>query len=585
MLRLACGILSAAAAWGQQYTINTFAGNQPLGSGYAGDSGPANQAQLSFPVAAAVDKNGNVYICDTNNHRVRKVTPDGNITTIAGDGTASYGGDGGPATSASLNTPSGIAVDSSGNIFIADTKNFVIRKITTDGKISTYAGNQGLGAGYGGDNGPPNSAGAEFDTPLGLALDPSGNLYIADAGSATSGTGNLIRKITADGKLLTTVAGLGSTAGRIINPVSLAVDASGTYLYIANVGAKNIARLQLASGILTSYVGNGYSGYTPDGPIGIGTSLNNAAGVAVDAAGNVYIADTVNSLVRVVNPSGYMTTIAGHVLSGGRLIPGFSGDGGPATSAQLNSPKGLALDSKGNVYVCDSSNSIIRILQPTLPTIASGGIGNAFSYATQISPGAAAVIYGTGFGTATATSSAPLPTNVGPVTVTVNGVQAPLYYVSPGQVDFQVPWSTGTGGASVVLSVNGLASNTATVQVVTAGPGLHQVIQNYPDYSLNSASNPAAAGGTIIAYVTGSGPVSAQQTNGALPSGTVTVASTCTATIGSSNAVVGFCGLQPNSVGLVQVNITVPGGLPSGTYPLVVTIDGQASNTQNVSVK
>ena len=577
--------MSAVAAWGQQYTINTFAGNQPLGSGYAGDSGAANQAQLNFPVAATVDSKGNLYICDTNNHRVRKVTPDGNITTVAGTGTASYSGDGGAATSATLNTPSGIAVDSAGNIYIADTKNFVIRKVTPDGKISTYAGNQGLGAGYGGDNGPPNSAGAEFDTPLGLALDPSGNLYIADAGSATSSTGNLIRKITTDGKLLTTVAGLGSTAGRIKNPTSLAVDASGTYLYIANVGAKNIVRLQLATGNLTNFAGNGSSGYSPDGPVGISTTLNNAAGVAIDAAGNVYIADTVNSLVRVVNPSGYMTTIAGHVLSGGRLIPGFSGDGGPATSAQLSSPKGLALDSKGNVYVCDSSNSVIRILQPTLPTIASGGIGNAFSYATQISPGAAAVIYGTGFGTATATSTTPLPTNAGGVTVTVNGVQAPLYYVSPGQVDFQVPWSTGTGTASVVVAVNGLASGAASVQAVTAGPGLHQVIQNYPDYSLNTTSNPVAAGGTVIAYATGSGPVSTQQTNGALPSGTVTVTSTCTATIGPSNAVVGFCGLQPNSVGLVQVNITVPSGLAGGTYPLVVTINGQASNAQNVSVK
>jgi uncharacterized protein (TIGR03437 family) len=568
------------AAWGQQYTINTFAGSQPLGSGYAGDSGPANQAQLNFPIAATVDSKGNIYIADTNNHRVREISG-GNINTIAGNGTAGYSGDGSAATSATLNTPSGVAVDSSGNVFISDTANNVIRKVGTDGKISTFAGNQGLGAGYGGDNGPANSAGAQFSKPLGIALDPSGNLYVADSGN------DAIRKIKSDGSLLTTLLGgqIGTNAGRLNNPIAVAVDPSGTYMYIADLGNKRIARFQFFNNSLTNFAGNGSSGYSPDGPVGISTMLNNAAGVTADAAGNVFIADTVNSLIRVVNASGYMSTIAGHVLSGGRPIPGFSGDGGLATSGQLNSPKGLVLDKSGNVYVADASNSIIRILQPSYPQISSGGIANAFSYKTQTSPGAAASIFGTGLSTTTLGTSAPLPATVSGVSVTVNGVAAPIYYVSPGLVNIQVPWQTGTGTASVVVSANGLPSNTASVQVVTAGPGLHPYIQNYPDYSQNTATNPISSGGTVIAYATGSGPVSTPQTNGQLPSGTVTVTSTCTATIGSSNAVVSFCGLQPNSVGLVQVNITVPSGMATGTYPLVVTINGQASNGQNVSVR
>jgi uncharacterized protein (TIGR03437 family) len=579
-LRFACGLLPALAAWGQQYTINTFAGSQPLGPGYAGDSGPANQSQLNFPIAVAVDSKGNVYVADTNNHRVREISG-GNITTIAGNGTAGYGGDGAAATSALLNTPSGVAIDSSGNVFISDTANNVIRKVTTDGKISTFAGNQGLGPGYGGDNGSATSAGAQFNKPLGIALDPSGNLYVADSGN------NAIRKIKSDGSLLTSViaGGTGTNAGRLNSPTAIALDPAAAYMYIADLGNKRIARFQLSNSNLTNFVGNGGSGYSPDGPVGIGTMLNNAAGVAADAAGNVFISDTVNSLIRVVNAAGYMSTIAGHVLSGGRPIPGFSGDGGPATSAQLNSPKGLALDKSGNVYVADASNSIIRILQPSYPQISSGGIANAFSYQTQISPGAAASIFGTGLATSTVSTSAPLPPTAGGVSVTVNGVAAPIYYVSSSLINIQVPWQTGTGTASVVVSANGLASNTATVQVVSAGPGLHPYIQNYPDYSQNASGNPVASGGTIIAYVTGSGPVSAQQTNGQLPNGTVTVTSTCTATIGSSNAAVSFCGLQPNSVGLVQVNITVPSGLAAATYPLVVTINGQASNAQNVTVK
>jgi len=585
LLRLACGILPAIAAWGQQYTINSFAGNQPLGAGYGGDNDAATSDQLNGPIAVAIDGSGNVYIADALNHRVRKVSG-GTITTIAGTGTAGYTGDGAAANAAELNTPSGVAVDSTGNVYIADTLNNVIRKVGTDGKITTYAGNEGLGAGYGGDNGSPISAGAQFSKPIGLCFDPSGNLYIADSGN------NLVRKIKNDGSLLTTAVGLGGTIQDIQDPVAVAVDPTGTYMYIADLGNKRIARFTFSNNAITTFVGNGSSGYSADGPIAassLGTMLNNAAGVAVDMAGNVYIADTVNSLIRVITPNGaggYMTTIAGHVLSGGRPIPGFAGDGGPATSGQLHSPWGLAIDKTGNVYVADDQNNEIRILQPNRPTIASGGIGNAFSFKTQISPGAAASIFGTGMATTTSTPSPTLPVNVGGVTVTVNGQLAPLYYVSPGQINFQVPWEVGTGTASVVVSANGLASSAASVQVVSAGPGLNQYIQNYPAYSINSSTNPIAAGGTIIAYVTGSGPVSPPQTDGALPSGgTVNVSSTCTATIGSQSAFVGFCGLQPNSVGLVQVNITVPGALATGTYPLTVSINGQASNSQNISVK
>jgi len=595
LFRLACGILPAIAAWGQQYTISTVAGNQPLGAGYGGDNDSATADQLDGPVAIAVDSKGNLYIADSLNHRVRKVSG-GIITTIAGTGVAGYTGDGAAATAADLNTPSGVAVDSAGNVYISDTKNFVIRKVSTSGIITTYAGNEGLGPGYGGDNNPPNSAGAQFDTPLGLAFDPSGNLYIADASTNTGTSGNLIRKISADGSLLTTAVGeTGGTLQGLNYPVSLAIDPTGTYMYIADIGNKRIARYQFQTQTLTTFVGNGSSGYSPDGTVGVGTMLNDAAGVAVDAFGNVEISDTVNDLIRVVTPNGVITTphgamstIAGHVQAGGRLIPGYSGDGGPATSGQLYSPKGLFIDHSGNIYVADTGNNVVRILQPSYPTIQSGGIGNAFSYKTQVSPGAWAVVYGTGFSSGISTPNAPYPNTAGGVSVMVNSAAAPLYYVSPTQVDFQVPWETGLGTASIAVTVNGYASNTASVTVVSAGPGLYPTIENV-DYSFNSASNPVVAGGTILAYLTGSGPVSVAQTDGkpaqAASAGLVNVTSTCTATLGSATAQVPFCGLVSGTVGLVQANITVPTGLGTGTYPLTVTINGQASNTATVNVK
>ncbi len=285
---------------------------------------------------------------------------------------------------------------------------------------------------------------------------------------------------------------------------------------------------------------------------------------------------------------GVITTIAGT----GRT--GYSGDGGPATSAQLSAPDGVAVDKAGNVYVADTHNSVIRVLQPSLPTLNSGGVGNAASYQTQISPGALAVLFGSGMGLTTASPAAnpALPTNVGGVTVTVNGQAAPLYYVSPGQIDFQVPWETAVGSASVAVTVNGGASNAISVPVVAAGPGLFTssgsaIVQNAPAYSLNSPTNPAPAGSTIVAYLTGSGPVNPTVADGTPTPATslVQATSSWSATIGTAAAQVSFVGLAPGFIGLVQANIVVPAGLAPGTYPLTVSIGGQASNSGTISTK
>jgi uncharacterized protein (TIGR03437 family) len=263
----------------------------------------------------------------------------------------------------------------------------------------------------------------------------------------------------------------------------------------------------------------------------------------------------------------------------------------------LNFPRSVAVSSNGTVYIADTGNHAIRMLVPTFPAIGTGGVTNAASFATRISPGALASIFGSGFGTTTfqADDGFAWPTSTTNfVSVKVNGVAAPLYYVSPGQINFQVPWATPTTGTvNVAVVVNGGSSNIAAVPVATAAPGLFvlqsgaAIVQNTPDYTLNDPSNPAPAGSTIVAYLTGSGPVSPAAKDGT-PAPTAPLSSAATAysaKIGSADAAVSFLGLTPGFIGLVQANIVVPTGLAPGTYPLSITIDGQTSNSATIAVK
>jgi uncharacterized protein (TIGR03437 family) len=573
----------AFCATAQQYTISTIGGNGS--AGYV--DGPAVGSQFDIPVATAVDAHGNVYVADSVNHRVRMIS-NGTISTVAGIGTPGYSGDGGPATSAELNYPSGVAVDQSGNLYISDMKNQVIRKVDTSGAISTYAGNNALGEGFGTDN--TTATNGQLDNPIGLAVDSSGNLYIADSHSDQNATTTqgLIRMVSTAG-IISTVVGLGTTAGLLICPEGVALDASGN-IYISDSEQHVVAKF--ANGVLTlNFAGTGDDGFAGDGGPAANAALADPAGVATDAAGNVYIADPVNNRIRRVTPDGIISTIAGVTKFG------YSGDGGPALEAQMWSPHGVAVDASGNVYIADTENDVIRQLTPANPTIT--GVTNAAGFQPRISPGALASVFGTGLSNAIYKSAAPYPTSLGAaglggdgVSVSVNGQAAPVFFVSPTQINFQVPWETAAGTASVTVSVAGGASNTVSVPVVSAGPGLFvsgtsAIVQNAADYSLNGPSHPAAAGSTIIAYLTGSGPVSPAATDGVAAPLTSLMYATAphSATIGSTAATVSFAGLAPGWVGLVQANVLVPAALAAGTYPLTVTIDGQTSNAGSISVQ
>lgn len=561
-------LILCARVWGQQYSIATVAGNGT--AGYAGDGGAPGDAQLNSPASVALDSSGNVYFADQSNHRIRMISK-GVIGTVAGAGTAGYSGDKAQATSANLNSPAGVAVDSSGNLYIADSGNHVIRKVS-GGTITTIAGSGA--SGYSGDGGLATVA--DLASPTGVAVDSAGNIYTADSNNS------LIRRITPAG-IINSYVGAGATSGRLNHPTGIAIDPSGA-LYIADSNNRRVVKYSAAT--LSVFAGNGANGFSGDGGQATSAVLNNPNGVAVDAAGNVYIADTSNSRIRKVTPDGIISTIAG------KGTFAYSGDGGPASSAALYFPRGVAVDAAGNVYVADTSNHALRLLTPAYPAINSGGVVNAASFTAQISAGALASVFGTGFGSTTASPGTPLPASVNGVSVTVNGKAAPILALTPAQINFQTPWSTAAGTAKIAVSVNGGASNIASVPVLTAAPGLFvqangaAIVQNFPDYSLNDDAHPIPAGGTIIAYLTGSGPVSPSVADGAVtPAVLVQATSPVSAQIGTTPAAVAFVGLTPGFVGLAQANIVVPASLTTGRYPLTVTINGETSNTGAITVK
>jgi uncharacterized protein (TIGR03437 family) len=559
-------------AWGQ-YVISTVVGNNSAGAGFAGDGGAATSAQMNLPTGMAY-AGGKLYVSDTGNNVVRVISG-GTISTFAGtSGTAGFAGDGKAATAASLNKPAGLAADSSGNIYIADTANNVIRMVNSSGIISTVAGNNGQGGGFTGDGGAATNG--ELDAPTAVAIDSAGNLYITDS------IFNLVRKVTKSNGYINTVVGTNGTGGSLNHPNAVLVDAAGS-IYIADTSHRV---LKFANGVLTTFAGTGDIGSSGDNGAANKAILNNPTGLAMDAAGNIYIVDANSFRVRVVAPNGIITTVAGS----GRV--GYFGDGGPALSAYFNFPSSICPDGAGNIYVSDTENNVIRDLKISAPTIAANGVVSSASFKPQVAPGSLASIAGTGLTTSNPTSaSTPLPSFLGGASVTVNGTVAPILYSSPTLINFQVPWETKIGTASVVVTVAGTLSNTVSVPVTATAPGIFYfssgaaIAQNH-DFTLNTSANPEHAGSFIIAYLTGSGPVSPAVPDGAATSSTglTQTTGTPTVTIGGVTAPVIFSGLTPGLIPLWQLNITVPSGLPAGSYPMIVTMGGQISNSATVSV-
>ena len=407
----------------QAGVLSRVAGTNKVG--ISGDSIPATSAPLAWPAGLTVDRSGNLYIAENAAHRIRKVSPDGIITTVAGTGTAGLSGDGGPAMSAQLNWPVGIAIDGSGNLYIADAANQRVRKVSADGTITTLTANLQHGEGvavdasgnlyiadyettYDGDcecdvpsgrvfrAGPDGTTqliaggGTSLETPRGIAVDGAGNVFVSDTAAGR------VRKISPDGTI-TTAAG-GSTnfywtpyCPRIgldlACPVGVATDASGN-LYIADTVHNQVKKVP-QGGTLTAIAGDGtVRTFSGDGGPATDASLDHPYGVTVDASGNLYIADTDNSRIRKVSSDGIINTIAGD----GSPIPPpaccFSdpiGDGGPALKAKIRQPMGIALDATGGIYIADLWDQRIRRVSPDgiITTVAGDG-GNEPPGATGI---------------------------------------------------------------------------------------------------------------------------------------------------------------------------------------------------------
>lgn len=341
--------------------ITTYAGGgttattPPKGVLANGDNGYATSAALQAPMALAIDSTGNVYVVENAVSDIRKVDTKGIITTVAGNGTAGFGGDGSTATNAQMNFPTGLAIDSSGNIYVADSVNLRVRKIS-GGNMSTVAGNGVMN--YGGDNG--SALKAQMNTPQGAAVDAAGNLYVADTNN------HEVRKIDTKGNITALIGNgtAGSGANQLNGPQAVAVDAAGN-VYIADTQNARIVKVT-PGGSASTVAGNGSPGYGGDNGSATSAQIYTPTSVAVDAKGNLYIADYQNHRIRMVTPGGTISTVAG---TGNQ---GYAGDGGPATSALLNYPASVAVDSGGNLYIADWGNYVIRKVLPsgTIVTIA-----------------------------------------------------------------------------------------------------------------------------------------------------------------------------------------------------------------------
>jgi len=346
LLQLFAALTSAATLDADELSVPQIAITCLAGSADAGSVDGTGVARFDFPYAMAINKAGDLFVADSNNQTIRKISSDGAVTTFAGSAGV-FGSNDGKGELANFSSPQGVAVDQGGNVYVADTNNQTIRKITPDGVVKTLAGTAGI-------NGSAVGAGgaAQFDLPAGVAVDESGNVYVADANNQT------IQKITQGGVVTTLAGSVGihgsadgvGSAAQFSNPQGLAVDRAGN-ICVADTNNQTIRKIS-SSGQVTTLAGAVETVGSTDGPGGA-ARFNYPFNLTVDAAGNIYVADVWNSTIRKITSAGMVTTLAG---TAGK----FGSEDGLGTAALFCGPRSVAVDQTGNIFVADAGNNAIR---------------------------------------------------------------------------------------------------------------------------------------------------------------------------------------------------------------------------------
>ncbi|MCD6011552.1 MAG: Leucinerich repeat protein-like protein [Flavipsychrobacter sp.] len=453
-------------------------------AGFTGDGGTATAARLNTPYGICTDAAGNIYIPDAGNRRIRKISTAGVISTIAGTGILGYTGDGGPATAAQLNEPSCVFVDGSGNIFIADLFNNCVRKIDVSGTITTVAGTGT--AGFSGDGGAATTA--RLNRPYSIAVDATGNLFIADR------LNSRIRKVDASG-MISTVAGTGTagfsgdggaaTAAQLFQPVSLCISSSGD-MFITDWGNYRVRKVN-ATGTISTIAGNGTLSYA-DGVPAISTGLIYPYGVSIDCGGNVYVGEANGYRVRRINTAGTIHTIAGNGTFG------YSGDGGPATAAQLLLPMALSLDAAGDMLVSDQGNHCIR-------KITNPGIGPVITGPNNVCVGSSATLTAaSGGGTWGTTTGNTSITSGGVYTGLTVGVDTITYTGCSSQSRYPVSVNTTPTVSAISGPANVCAGATITLTNATGGGVWSSGSTSVATITSGGTVSGISAGTTTITY-------------------------------------------------------------------------------------
>ena len=533
------------------------------------------QAGISGAGGLATDSSGVLYFADSNNSRILKLDLGGNLTTIAGSGVAGFSGDGGPAAAAQLNMPQGVAVDLAGNIYISDSLNHCIRRVNPQGVITTIAGTGQ--AGFSGDGGP--DVAAQLSTPSRLALDAAGNLYIADSFVPSS---------------------------------CIDFDQCAATPGVSNQRIRKID----SNGIITTVAGNGTAGYSGDGGPAVAASLFFPQGIAVDAAGNLYILDTVNNAIRMVDSSGTISTLS-FVMGGGTVGLDLS-----LEDFYAQAGGGIAVDLSGTLYIADYlSQFVLKATRVTTTSIVSAVpaaslsavsfpvaqnapamVANLYGPASPVAPGSLVTVLGINLSTGTNSASVPLPFTLGGTSVTINGIPAPILSAYPDQITLQVPFDAPLGAVTLAVQSNS-GSAIIPITIASVAPvifrfgGEQGIVTDSRSGILagtccsppgGRSEVPAYPGQVVTIFCTGLGDVTNRPANGAAspfgPSFAETLA-TPTVTIGGIQTQPLYSGLSPGSVGVYQINAAVPMNVPLGPQIPVTVAVGSASDTVTISIQ